>query len=95
MSDYREALESMPYVAPTPSPMDEEVEKAAALGAQWPKLHRCRAAGDKVVELSREDWAGFKFYTVTTDKFATCEWRHCHCLSTLMVVTEIHSMEEK
>jgi hypothetical protein len=74
--------------------INQELEKTYRLVSQWPKKHK-HANGGAEVALMPGDWDKLTFAYVQTDAFCTMESRHCHCGSTLAVMTEIHNLSEE
>lgn len=78
-----------------PHTLDEEVERAAKLASQYPKIHACSGHhfGRLLTYSDLEDFRErTSFYAEAGDAYCTMEHRNCDCGSTLMVLTEIFDM---
>jgi hypothetical protein len=72
----------------------ETKEKAKRLAAQWPKRHKHAHGGGECL-FSKEDWAKLEYASTQSDAYCTLESRHCHCGSTLAIMTEIHDLSQE
>jgi len=74
--------------------MESEAAKVAKVAAQWPKLHRCKAYGGGVVQITPEQWKSWPLYAGQADSYADYEHKHCGfgCGSTLTVIVKIHDL---
>jgi hypothetical protein len=76
----------------------EEVERAAKLSSQWPKLHGCSAASKwsgRWLRVTQEQFAAMPLRPedVQVDEFCRIEHKHCECGGTMTAVTEIYDAE--
>lgn len=78
----------------------ESFLKSLKLAAQWPKEHKCKAAGGATVFITEADWAKLPLAVNerlgpdgrNADDFCTLEYRNCSCGSTLAVMVAIHDL---